>query len=37
LADRWRLHYLELHIEQGPVLKSLGLLLSAVIGRYGIE
>ena len=29
--------YLELHIEQGPVLESLGLPLGAVIGCYGIE
>jgi N-carbamoyl-L-amino-acid hydrolase len=29
--------YLELHIEQGPVLESLNLPLGAVIGCYGIE
>lgn len=29
--------YLEMHIEQGPVLESLGLPLGAVIGCYGIE
>ena len=29
--------YLELHIEQGPVLESLGLPLAAVVGCYGIE
>ncbi len=29
--------YLELHIEQGPVLESLGLPLGAVIGCFGVE
>jgi hydantoinase/carbamoylase family amidase len=29
--------YLELHIEQGPVLESRGLPLAAVIGTYGTE
>lgn len=29
--------YLELHIEQGPVLESLGLPLGAVIGTCGVE
>jgi N-carbamoyl-L-amino-acid hydrolase len=29
--------YLELHIEQGPVLESLGLPLAAVIGAKGVE
>lgn len=29
--------YLELHIEQGPVLESLNLPLGAVIGTYGVE
>jgi N-carbamoyl-L-amino-acid hydrolase len=29
--------YLELHIEQGPVLESLGLPLGAVIGTFGVE
>ncbi len=29
--------YLEMHVEQGPVLESLGLPLGAVIGCYGIE
>jgi N-carbamoyl-L-amino-acid hydrolase len=29
--------YLELHIEQGPVLESLGLPLGAVLGTYGVE
>jgi N-carbamoyl-L-amino-acid hydrolase len=29
--------YLELHIEQGPVLESLGLELGAVIGTFGVE
>ncbi|MCL6510385.1 MAG: Zn-dependent hydrolase [Anaerolineae bacterium] len=29
--------YLEMHIEQGPVLESLSLPLGAVIGCYGIE
>lgn len=29
--------YLELHIEQGPVLESLHLPLGAVIGTYGVE
>src|SRR5262249_56283718 len=29
--------YLELHIEQGPVLESMGLPLGAVIGTYGVE
>ncbi len=29
--------YLELHIEQGPVLEDLGLPLGVVIGTYGVE
>ena len=29
--------YLELHIEQGPVLESLGLPVGAVIGTFGVE
>jgi N-carbamoyl-L-amino-acid hydrolase len=29
--------YLELHIEQGPVLESMGLALGAVIGTFGVE
>ena len=29
--------YLELHIEQGPVLEGLGLPLGAVLGTYGVE
>jgi len=29
--------YLELHIEQGPVLESMGLPLGVVIGTYGVE
>ncbi|KXK22508.1 MAG: amidase, hydantoinase/carbamoylase family [Chloroflexi bacterium OLB15] len=29
--------YLELHIEQGPVLESMDLPLGAVIGTYGVE
>ena len=29
--------YLELHIEQGPVLESMGLPAAAVIGTYGVE
>lgn len=29
--------YLELHIEQGPVLEHLGLPLGAVLGTYGVE
>ncbi len=29
--------YLELHIEQGPVLESLGLPLGVVLGTYGVE
>lgn len=29
--------YLELHIEQGPVLESLGLPLGVVIGTFGVE
>lgn len=29
--------YLELHIEQGPVLESLGLPLAAVVGTMGVE
>jgi hydantoinase/carbamoylase family amidase len=31
------LAYLELHIEQGPVLESLGLPLGAVLGTVGVE
>jgi hydantoinase/carbamoylase family amidase len=29
--------YLELHIEQGPVLESLGLALGPVLGTFGVE
>jgi beta-ureidopropionase / N-carbamoyl-L-amino-acid hydrolase len=29
--------YLELHIEQGPVLEALGLALGAVLGTFGVE
>ena len=29
--------YLELHIEQGPVLESVGLPLGAVLGTFGVE
>jgi N-carbamoyl-L-amino-acid hydrolase len=29
--------YLELHIEQGPVLESMGLPVGAVIGTFGVE
>jgi hydantoinase/carbamoylase family amidase len=29
--------YLELHIEQGPVLESLGLPLGVVVGTFGVE
>ncbi len=29
--------YLELHIEQGPVLKHLGLPMGAVLGTFGVE
>src|SRR5207237_4248894 len=29
--------YLELHIEQGPVLESLGLPLGIVLGTFGVE
>jgi N-carbamoyl-L-amino-acid hydrolase len=29
--------YLELHIEQGPVLESLGLHMGAVLGTFGVE
>jgi N-carbamoyl-L-amino-acid hydrolase len=29
--------YLELHIEQGPVLESMGLPLAAVLGTKGVE
>ena len=29
--------YLELHIEQGPVLEALGLPLGAVLGTFGVE
>jgi N-carbamoyl-L-amino-acid hydrolase len=29
--------YLELHIEQGPVLESMDLALGAVLGTYGVE
>jgi N-carbamoyl-L-amino-acid hydrolase len=29
--------YLELHIEQGPVLETLGLPLGAVLGTFGVE
>jgi N-carbamoyl-L-amino-acid hydrolase len=29
--------YVELHIEQGPVLESLGLPLGAVLGTFGVE
>jgi N-carbamoyl-L-amino-acid hydrolase len=39
-AQRERNHaeaYLELHIEQGPVLESMGLPLAAVLGTKGVE
>jgi len=39
-ADRERANaaaYLELHIEQGPVLESMGLPLAAVLGTKGVE
>lgn len=39
-AQSERLHaaaYLELHIEQGPVLESMGLPLAAVLGTKGVE
>jgi N-carbamoyl-L-amino-acid hydrolase len=29
--------YLELHIEQGPVLESMGLAMGTVLGTYGVE
>lgn len=29
--------YLELHIEQGPVLESMGLVMGTVLGTYGVE
>ena len=29
--------YLELHIEQGPVLETMGIPLGAVLGTYGVE
>jgi N-carbamoyl-L-amino-acid hydrolase len=29
--------YLELHIEQGPVLEAMGIPLGAVLGTYGVE
>src|SRR5438477_1269011 len=29
--------YLELHIEQGPVLESMGLPLGVVLGTFGVE
>jgi beta-ureidopropionase / N-carbamoyl-L-amino-acid hydrolase len=29
--------YLELHIEQGPVLEGMGLALGAVVGTFGVE
>jgi hydantoinase/carbamoylase family amidase len=41
LASRRQLEhaaaYLELHIEQGPVLESLGLPLGVVLGTFGVE
>jgi N-carbamoyl-L-amino-acid hydrolase len=41
LEARSQLHgaaaYLELHIEQGPVLESLGLPLGVVLGTFGVE
>ena len=41
LEARWQLAnavaYLELHIEQGPVLESLGLPLGVVLGTFGVE
>ena len=41
LDARAQLHsaaaYLELHIEQGPVLEAMGLPLGAVLGTYGVE
>jgi hydantoinase/carbamoylase family amidase len=39
-AQQERVHaaaYLELHIEQGPVLESMGLPLAAVLGTKGVE
>ena len=41
LDARWQLEnaaaYLELHIEQGPVLESLDLPLGVVLGTFGVE
>ena len=37
LDERHPRAYLELHIEQGPVLESLGRSTGAVIGTYGVE
>ncbi len=37
LDERHPRAYLELHIEQGPVLESLGRPTGAVIGTYGVE
>ena len=37
LDERRPRAYLELHIEQGPVLESLGRSTGAVIGTYGVE
>src|SRR6476619_1244092 len=41
LEARWQLEnaaaYLELHIEQGPVLESLDLPLGVVLGTFGVE
>src|SRR6185437_13498730 len=39
-AQGERLHaaaYLELHIEQGPVLESMNLPMGAVLGTFGVE
>jgi len=37
LDERRPLAYLELHIEQGPVLEAMGRSTGAVIGTYGVE
>ncbi|MHB8695480.1 MAG: hydantoinase/carbamoylase family amidase [Solirubrobacteraceae bacterium] len=37
LADGSAVAYLELHIEQGPVLEARGLPLAVVTGTYGVE
>jgi len=37
LDDRQPRAYLELHIEQGPVLEAMGRSAGAVIGTYGVE